>query len=446
MTHGPEPIPKWYRRAHRSVAGLFAAALVAVDPERATTAALVREGRTLRIGRQTVTVAGGVLVVGMGKAAAGMALAAERALGDLVSGGLVVTTDGSAGVVRPQYIEVLTAAHPLPDERSLRAGGRLLDLVGSTGPDDVVIALISGGGSALAEALRPPFTFADLRDVTDRLLRSGATIGELNTVRRAMSRIKAGGLLAQSAAPVYPLILSDVIGNDLGTIASGAMIPGPPLAEQLAVALTVLDRYGLGGAIRESATALLAVACESEPAAPRAIQAPVFIGDNARAVSAAAAEADGFVVSRPAGWQDREGEAAELGRAFARTCRAAGHDVDLVVGGGEATVTVRGAGVGGRNTEFALAAALALDADGTADWVVASLATDGQDGPTGVAGAIADGETVGRMRSAGTNPDALLRDNDSLRGFSLAGGLVTTGPTGTNVNDLYIGRRVRRGG
>ncbi len=446
MSRPSAPIPDRYADAHRLIGDLYAEAIAAVDPAEATRAAIRVDGTSLAIGDSPVAGSGRVVVVGMGKAAAPMAWAAEQALGDRLRGGLVVTKDGHRLAPLPERIAVIEAAHPLPDERSLRAGERLLDVVSSAAPDDVVIALISGGGSALAEALRPPLTLADLRSVTDLLLRAGATIGELNLVRRAMSRLKAGGLLAASRAPVHPLILSDVIGNDLGMIASGAAIPGPPVAEQARAATAVLRRYGLEGNLPASVADLLSNLAGPDERPPRSrAMRPVFVGDNARAVSAIAygARRSRLIVDRPADWQDREGEAAELGVAFVRACRGAADDVDVIVGGGEATVTVRGEGVGGRNTEFALAAAIALEAGQGRAWVVASLATDGQDALTGAAGAIADPDTIGRMRSAGVDPDQLLRRNDSLRGFVAAGGLLTPGPTGTNVNDLYIGVRVR---
>ncbi len=441
------PVPSRYQPGHHLVAALYAAAIAAVDPAMVTAAALAWDGGRLTIGQECVPLTGQVVVVGMGKAATRMAWATEQSLGDLILSGLVVTKDGHRDPWCPERIEVIEAAHPLPDERSLLAGERLLDLVGSARTDDIVIALISGGGSSLAEALRPPLALADLRTATDLLLRAGATIGELNTVRRPLSRIKAGGLLAASRAPVYPLILSDVIGNDLGTIASGATIPGPPLADQAGAALSVVHRCGLSQRIPDAVMSLLNrfAAVPSSSLGPS--MTPVFIGDNARAVRAIAGSASetGLTVACPGEWEGREGEAAELGAAFVRTCRSADADVDVVIGGGEATVTVRGDGAGGRNTEFALAAAIHLAETrfDDRDWIIASLATDGQDALTGAAGAIADAETVERIQAAGIDPDRALRQNDSLTCFIAAGGLVSPGPTGTNVNDLYIGVRVR---
>lgn len=447
MTPAMVPIPTRFEPGHRLVAALYAAAIAAVDPAQSTAAELAWGGGLLTIGQERVPLSGRVVVVGMGKAATRMAWATEQALGELVSAGLVVTKDGHRDPPCPERIEVIEAGHPLPDERSLIAGDRLLGTVGSAEPGDIVIALISGGGSSLAEALRPPLTLDDLRTVTNLLLRAGATIGELNTVRQPLSRLKAGGLLAASRAPVYPLILSDVIGNDLGVIASGAAIPGPPLADQADAAISVLHRFDLNQWIPNSVTSLLGSLASAASSPSRPSMTPVFVGDNARAVKVIAGSASetGLTVARPDEWQGREGEAAELGVAFVRTCLSAGADVDVVIGGGEATVTVRGEGAGGRNTEFALASAVHLAEtrfDG-GDWIVASLATDGEDAMTGAAGAIADAGTVERIRAAGIDPNHALRQNDSLPCFIAAGGLVSPGPTGTNVNDLYIGVRVR---
>lgn len=447
MTLDANPVPDRYRSAHRLIADLYEAAVSAVEPIHATSSAIGWDGETLRVGEMTVPVQGRITVVGMGKAAIGMAVGVERILGDAIAGGLIVTKDGHRHAPLPVRIEIVEAAHPLPDDRSLAAGERLLGLMASTSPEEVVVALISGGGSALAEALRPPLMLADLRAVTDLLLRAGATIGELNAVRRPMSRLKAGGLLAAGSAPVLPVILSDVVGNDLDSIASGAAISGQPLAEQARAALVVLRRYALEDRVPASVRELLVTLAGRTDAAPSpAGLPPAFVGDNARAVQAmvAAAAGRGLRVARPVAWQDREGEAANLGREFVAACLSTEPETDLVVGGGEATVTVRGDGVGGRNTEFALAAAIALAEPSFAgQWVVASLATDGQDALTGAAGAVADGGTVSRAREAGIDPGLALRRNDSFGCFEAAGGLLSPGPTGTNVNDLYLGIRIR---
>lgn len=435
--------PRGLDAARRAIRDWFDVALSAVDPEVAVRGALERCGPSLRIGPHTIDAAERVIVVGLGKATVPMAAATEAALGDLVCGGVIVTKDGHRGERASRRLEILEAAHPVPDRRSLVAGERLLETVGAAVPGDIVIALVSGGGSSLAEAPRPPLTLDDLARTTEILLRAGATIGQLNAVRRPLSRIKAGGLRAACPVPLVSLILSDVIGDDPGTIASGATMPGPAVATQAVGAIAVLTGLGVSDRVPPAVPEVLrALAGIDDAASSVGSLAPVFVGDNRRAVEALAGAArdGGLSVETPAAWQGREGEAADLGRTFARRCLAS--DRDVVIGGGEATVTVRGAGIGGRNTEFALAAAMALADAGDRGWIVASLATDGQDGPTGMAGAIGDGGLPARAMANGVAAGDALRDNDSLAAFVAGGGLVETGPTGTNVNDLYVGVRV----
>jgi hydroxypyruvate reductase len=324
--------------------------------------------------------------------------------------------------------------------RGVQATRAILDLVADLGASDVMVALISGGGSALLEAPRLPVTLDDLARTTDLLLRAGAPIEDLNAVRRSLSLVKAGGLLRAAApASVITIILSDVLGNDPQVIASGATVAGQPEA---GVALNMLDRYRVRGQVPDSVIAALDAVPDEPISSLVDSKAVVIIGDNAAAVTAAAnaAKEDGFAIEIVA--EAATGEASKLGLAWVDRCRTADGPLDVVLGGGEATVTVRGDGVGGRNTEFALAAALALVETETVDWVVASLATDGEDGPTMVAGAIADSNTVNRAAAAGVDVQAALANNDSLRVFEAAGGLVRPGPTGTNVNDLYFAVRV----
>jgi hydroxypyruvate reductase len=419
----------------------YAVALAAVDPEAAVKRVLRRDGAALVLDGEPLPVPGRVVVLALGKAALGMARAAVETCGDLVDGGLLVTKEGHAGSDAPTGIAVRESAHPIPDGRSLAAGQAALNLVGALGPRDTLLALISGGGSSLLEVPRPPATLADLVAATDLLLRAGAPIGDLNVVRTPLSLTKGGGLRRRAgAARVVTLLLSDVLGGDPRVIASGPTVPSE---HSPTAALAVLDRYHLRDRVPPSVLTALAALPEAE-AMPATLgdDRVLTVGDNATAVEAlaTAAAAEG---RRPTIlWRDREGEAADLGRAWVAACRAAPSDVDVLLGGGEATVTVRGGGVGGRNTEFALAAALTLEGDAVPDWVVASLATDGQDGPTGAAGAIADHDTAVRSRRAGVDPERALRENDSLRVFEAAGGVVAPGPTGTNVNDLYLAVRL----
>jgi hydroxypyruvate reductase len=391
---------------------------------------------------QRVPVPGRLFVVGAGKAAVPMARAAEVLGGDMVSAGLVITKDGQGVEQGPERIEVRSASHPIPDERGVRATRELLELVRSAKGGDVVLALISGGGSALLVAPRPPVILADLATTTDLLLRAGAPIQDLNAVRIPLSEVKGGGLRrAAGAATVMTLILSDVLGNDPQVIASGPTVPGDASP---AKATAVLERYGLTDRVPSRVREALDRAPELSGPPGGAEDRLVIVADNATAVEAARREAVRRGLRAEVAWTAREGEAADLGREWVARCRAARPDVDVLLGGGEATVTVRGSGVGGRNTEFALAAAMALDADDVGDWTVASLATDGEDGKADAAGAIADAETIGRARQAGIDPVNALAENDSARVFEAAGGVVRPGPTGTNVNDLYLAVR-RRG-
>lgn len=417
----------------------FQAALDRVEPEAAVRRHLRRDGRHLIVGERQLAVDGRLLIAAVGKAAVGMVRGAEAVCGDLIADGVAITKDGHTSGSALERVRLAEASHPIPDERGERATRQLLDLLRKTGSGDVVLALISGGGSALLEAPRPPVTLEDVATTTDLLMRAGAPITDLNAVRVPLSLVKGGGLRgAAGVAAFATLILSDVLGNDPRVIASG-----PTLRSNAsrAAALAILERYGVQTQVPASVMEVL-VAPDSNDEIPVGDGDPlVVVGDNATAVAAfgLAVEETGWRVSVI--WQAMEGEAAELGREWVQQCREAPSNVDVLLGGGEATVTVRGSGVGGRNTEFALAAALALAEADMGDWIVASLATDGQDGPTGVAGAIADAGTVARAAAGGVDATAALRDNDSLRVFEVAGGVVVPGPTGTNVNDIYVAVR-----
>lgn len=423
--------------ARAAIARWYAAALAAVEPGAAVARALASGAVALPTPGE-----GRVLLVAVGKAADPMARAAVDGLGGAIAAGVVITKDGHLTGPFPSPIEAFEAAHPVPDARGVAATERVLDLVRDAGPDDLVLALISGGGSALLEAPRPPLALADVAATTDLLLRAGAPIQDLNAVRTPLSQVKGGGLRAAApAARFATLVLSDVLGNDMRTIASGPTVPATPDAPR---ALDLLDRYRIADRVPPAVvTVLNRVASDTgRPAAASAGEdTVVIVGDNATAVEAArwAAERDGLRAAVI--WEEREGEASALGRGWVGACREDAGDIDVLLGGGEATVTVRGDGIGGRNTEFALAAALEMADRSDPGWVVASLATDGQDGPTDVAGAIADAGTVGRAEAAGVDPRKALAENDSLAVFEAAGGLVAPGPTGTNVCDIYIGVR-----
>lgn len=415
-----------------------------VEPRQAVRRHLDVDRDHIQVGRHRRRIPDrGVIIVAIGKAAVAMALGANDVLGEHIRNGIILTKDGHA-VKAPEEMRVFEAAHPVPDERGVAATAAILDLVGDLGPDDVVVMLISGGGSALFEAPRDPLVLADLQVTTNLLLRAGAPIQDLNAVRSPLSRVKGGGFRRRiGSAHCVSLILSDVLGNDPAVIASGPAIRTVPDPSR---ALSLLQQYGVRDAVPRRVIELLE-RHEGELSGESGIEAAsedVFeiIADNDMFVDgvAAAAQADALF---PSTWRRRqEGEARQLGERFVAALAQVPHETQVVIGGGEATVTVRGEGVGGRNTEFALASAIELDRTG-ADWVVASLASDGQDGSVDGAGAIVDRETLARAADMGLDPVASLEHNDSGAFFERLGGLVVLGPTGTNVNDVYIAVRAR---
>ncbi len=430
LQRGAEQIERWYH-----------AALAAVEPESTVRRHLRCADRTLTLAERTIPVRGQLVVVGVGKAAVPMARGAIGACGDLIDAGLMITKDGHAAGMPTGPIEVREASHPVPDDRGVAATTEMLDLLSPLDAGDVVLALISGGGSALLEAPRAPVTLGDLATITELLLRAGAPIHDLNLVRIPLSLVKGGGLRrAAGAATMVTLILSDVLGNDPAVIASGPTVASVPRPE---TALALLEQYGIRDRVPDSVLEVL----NAEPTSSGEeieINSTLIevIGDNANAVAAfaGAAKADGFTAEIL--WRAKAGEAAQLGREWAARCVTAPPGQRLLLGGGEATVTVTGDGIGGRNTEFALAAALELADRGDSAWLIASLATDGQDGMTDTAGAIGSASTIERCVNAGCDPVAALAANDSLRVFDAASGTVRPGTTGTNVNDLYIGLRI----
>lgn len=421
------------------IRAIFDAALKAVDPEVTVRRNLVGlidvapspELRLVDFDR--------ILVVAIGKAAPAMARGAVDVLGDHIDQGFVLTKEGMLGEACPIGMQCFEAGHPIPDDRSVTATREILRAVRNLRRDNLLIALISGGGSALLESPVGSITLDDLQRTTRLLLHAGAPINDLNAVRSALSEVKGGGLRrAAGEARVISLILSDVLGNDPTVIASGPTIPAAP---DHAAAAGVLRHFDLVDRVPEAVRSVIF----SEPDAPRS---PIdggqdiwrIVADNQTLVHAAERGALDQGLRTRILWRDHEGEAADLARAFVTACAAMPNDVDVVLGGGEATVTVRGPGSGGRNTEFALVAALALNERDSA-WHVASLASDGDDAETGAAGAIASAATVTRARAAGIDPLRELADNNSAHVFEVVGGLVRTGPTGTNVNDLYIAMR-----
>ncbi len=402
---------------------IFRAALEAADPYAAVLRHLRFDGRTLIAGRRRYRMADfdRVQVIGAGKASAAMARAVERLLGRRIASGIVNVPEGTAAHLR--RVALIEAGHPIPDERGQRGALRILEIAREAGPRDLLICVISGGASALLPAPAPPLMLAAKQEVTRRLLHAGATIHELNTVRKHLSLIK-GGQLAAAADPatLLTLILSDVIGDDLDVIGSGPTVGDSSTIEQ---AESVLRKFGVpvpSGVLRET---------------PQATPAQnLIVGSNRLAMDAAAAKAKQLGYRTLVLSSSVDGETREIARmhaAIVREILTAGRPVRrpaCLLSGGETTVTVRGDGLGGRNQEFVLAAAIALEGRGPA--TVFSAGTDGLDGPTDAAGAIADERTP--LREA----RRFLDNNDSYHFFEKLDALVKTGPTGTNVMDVRI--------
>lgn len=386
---------------------------------------------------------GRIALVAVGKAAVAMARATEERLGSALSGGLVVSTEAaSLGRVR-----VLAAGHPVPDERGLEAAAEVESLARSLGRNDLLLVLLSGGASALLPAPADGVSLADKALTTRLLLRSGASIHELNAVRKHLSRLKGGGLASAAwPARVVALILSDVVGDDLSTIGSGPTAPDPTTFAQ---ALAVLERRGVIGdvpaAVRERLAlgARGAIAETPKPGAKgfRRV-ATRIVGSGRISVLAAAREASRIGL-RPIVLTTRlEGEAREAARVLVAILREwveAGKNASAPVcllAGGETTVTVRGHGQGGRNQELAVAAAQALEGF-PVPAVVASLATDGVDGASDGAGGIVDDTTTARAMRLGLAPaSTFLAESDTRNYLGPLGDLILTGPTGTNVADI----------
>lgn len=430
---------------------IWRAALEAVDPWRLVRASVERQGEVLRIKGQEFDLgaAENVFVISFGKAAAAMGEALAGILDEKLTAGLVVVPWPVGGQVsRLEYIE---ASHPIPDARSVEAARRALEIATRAGDRDFLFVCVSGGGSALLTLPASGLTLDKKRQLTEDLLRAGATIQELNVVRKHLSDIK-GGQLARAAFPatVITLAISDVIGDDLGTIASG---PAHWDASTFADARAILECYGLWD--RASALVRARIEDGEQGRAPETLKEgdPAFervssfvVGDNMTALRAAKHEAEkrGFeAIFLSSG---DTGEARKTAGGYAAflaelACSAANLPRPLcLLAGGELTVTVKGRGRGGRNTEFVLASIVDLEkaeVEGL-DWLILSLGTDGIDGPTDAAGAWAEPRTIRTARALGLSPAEYLDDNDSYGFFKQTGNLIVTGPTGTNVMDLRV--------
>jgi len=443
------------RTIHDSVHGetivaVQKAALEAVDPGAAVRRSVQRRGNELWVGDRVYDLAAveRVWVAGGGKAATAMVAALHGLLGERLEGGVIVTKYHHRDPrLDTGPVAALEAGHPLPDEAGVAGTQEMARLLGRATDRDLVLAVVSGGASTLLTLPAAGLRLADLQQTTGLLLRSGATIVELNAVRKHLSQIKGGGLIRLAGvAPVACLILSDVVGDPLDVIGSGPTVGDP---STFADAWAVLEQYDLVERVPDAVRERLAAGLQGQVAETPKPGDPLFervqnfvVGSNRLAAEAAAARARDGGLNALLLSTFVEGEAREVARVAAALAKElVAHDRPVarpacLVWGGETTVTVRGGGKGGRNQELALAAALALD--GLPGVILVALGTDGTDGPTDAAGAVISGETMARARALGLDPVASLRENDAYPFFDALGDLIRTGPTGTNVNDLLF--------
>lgn len=434
-------------RMRKDAEEIFYSGLRAVDPGLAVKRYCRREGDHLFIAdlRYDLSKYKNIFVIGAGKATAPMAAEIENLLGDRVTKGIINVKYGHTSKLG--RIKLIEAGHPVPDKNGRRGAEAIIDLVNNAGKDDLVLCLISGGGSALLPLPFPGLTLKDKQDTIKILLSCGATIHEINTLRKHISMIK-GGRLAQATHPasLVSLIFSDVVGDNLDVIASGPTVPNSSGFDDC---MKIIDKYNLRKKLPKPVVKHIKDGISgSVPETPKTGD-PAFdntynliIGSNIEAMSAASKKA------RKLGYKTMilssmiEGDTTQVAHvhsAIAREIIQTGNPIPspaCILSGGETTVTIKGKGLGGRNQEFALAAS--IDIAGTENIVILSGGTDGTDGPTDAAGAIADTNTLSRATATGLNPGYFLANNDSYHFFQKLGDLLITGPTNTNVMDLRI--------
>jgi len=438
---------KLNRKARALALRSLESALNAVDPKQIIKSKLLLKNLTLHVNGYSIDLKKfkNIYVIGGGKASGSMAEALEQVLGNSITNGLVNVPRSSKN--KTDIIKLHEASHPIPDEAGVEGTRRMLKIAEQAKEDDLVICLISGGGSSLMPLPRGKISIADKKKITNVLLKCGATINEINTVRKHISDFK-GGWLAKKAYPatILNLILSDVVGDPLDFIASGPTVPD---STTFSDAIKVLKKYRLWS---KAPASIRKVLSDGEkgliPETPKANDEAfkrvynVVVGNNRLASLTAQKYLKSEGLNTLLLTSTLEGEARHVGIMLASIV----HEVSVsgnpvpkpagIIAGGETTVTVTGKGLGGRNQEIALAAAQKLnDMNGV---VVASLSTDGVDGPTDAAGAIADGKTLVRAAKMGLTPEEYLAENDSYHFFSKLGDLIFTGPTGTNVNDVSV--------
>ena len=434
------------------ILSVLRATLEAVDPMEAVQKHCVRIRNQLIIQNQSYDLQSikRIFLIGAGKASAPMAFAMAQMIKEKLSGGLILVKDGHKGDFdwdEFPNLKIIEAGHPLPDERGLNGARTISELLQATKSDDLVINLISGGGSALLTLPREGLELSDLQEMTNLLLTCGASIQEINTLRKHLEQLK-GGQLARLAAPakVVSLILSDVVGNPLNVIASGPTVSDPTTFEE---ADAILKRYGLPDKVPSAISTILKSGMNGKiPETPKPSDMyfknvqNVIIASNEIACQAACEQAQNLGMNTLLLTTYLQGEARQAGRFLAAIAREiASRNRPLarpacLVAGGETTVNLIGNGLGGRNTEIALSAV--EDLCGLNDVFLVALATDGGDGPTDAAGAVVNGQTWERARQRGLFPQEYLATNDSYHFFEKLGDLLKTGPTLTNVNDIAL--------
>ncbi len=435
------------RDLKQDATGIFLAAVDAVRPEHLMPRSLRRAGNVLRVGEQEFDLSqfSKIVVVGGGKASAAMAAPLEVILNSGLAGGVVVTKYGHS--VPLKRIRVYESGHPVPDERGVQGTAELIKMLEPLGQDDLILCLLSGGGSALLSGFEDAIALKDVQTLSQLLLSSGVPIHEVNVVRKHISAV-GGGKLARIAFPatVLTFVLSDVVGDALDTIASGPTVPDP---STFADVDGILTRHALKekvpGSIRDFLDQGMAGKVPETPKPGDEVFSrcqTFLVGNNRIALAAAEQKAESLGYDARLISSEIQGESRDVARSFALRAKEVREKevhrrvpVCLLMGG-ETTVTILGSGTGGRNQEFALSASLEIE--GAKGMAILSGGTDGTDGPTEVAGAVVDGSTCVRARRAMLVPEELLRNNDSYSFFRKVGGHLVTGPTMTNVMDIMV--------
>jgi glycerate 2-kinase len=421
--------------------GIQEAVLSAVEPSRAMKRALVRTPGGFTVEGREFSVRGRLAVIAVGKASLAMAAAASDVLGPLITEGCIIIPHGYASDHLRPVMQVFSGGHPVPDEKGLAAAHHAAALAAGLGENDTCLFLVSGGSSSLLPDPLTGVSLHDLVETTSLLLKSGADIRELNAVRKHLSAIAGGRLAASCSGTVVTCAISDVVGDDISVVGSGPTVPDPSTFSD---ALEVLARHDLTGRVPGSVRAALeqgeAGLIDETPKALADRHAAFVIASSAQAVEAASRQARESGFAPYVLTTTMSGEARDAGRllaAAALEARRFGRPVPApacIIAAGETTVTVRGHGMGGRNQEIALAAALLLrDEQGI---LLTSFATDGKEGNSDAAGAYASGATAAAGERAGLDAGSCLARNDAHAFLAAAGELIVTGPTGTNVNDI----------